>query len=164
MAETKTTQKIIQEKIYELLNSTEGQAELTVNGRAPLIKTYVPDVKYSQANLPLIAINRPIELERQSWDYFYDRVSYGVPLLFVDAGGSPQQQEASREALELLKQKVRKYLRSIGNLELAYLHVYQNQMRWTDGDDTNFIGQNLIEMPVSIEIFTLQSVDMLWYV
>ena len=61
MAETKTTQKIIQEKIYELLNSTEGQAELTVNGRAPLIKTYVPDVKYSQANLPLIAINRRSE-------------------------------------------------------------------------------------------------------
>lgn len=161
MAE-KTTQKIIQDKVIEMLNANIN--DLTIREeRPPLIVNNLPEAKFSQKQLPMIVVFRPVISEQTVFDWQHDRIVYGLPILFIDSFGvSAESASESMEYMDLLIANVKKLFKQTTNLNLAKLHVYTNHLSFFENiEEDDGLGNNMFKVNLTVEIPTVQDKDVI---
>ena len=164
MTTATTPEKIIQDKVVALLDADAGQTAITIN-HGPTILNHYPEAKFSQSMLPVIVVEAPMIAETDQFDNCYQRIVYDVPLIFVDARGVAAGRVDEMEELRMLVLKTKAYLFSVDSLGLAYLHVYNNHFEWAqDVEVTDDLGNNLVGIPVTFTVSTLQKPGTIWSV
>lgn len=149
MPEAKSPSRIIQETLASIL--TTAEASLRIDSRTVTVVKHLPGQSYAQ-RFPLVAVEKPIRIERQDFGCRYERLVYRVPMTILEVCGvRPDDGHEAEERLALLFTKLRGVISSSSHLEMAFLHVHESFNSW-DEEEIDAVGNNLRRLPLSYEI------------